>query len=57
MDGELKLMMSLVSFDPKQRATPMDVIKSRFMSALLEDDSAVHCKDDIVKSYITYLEK
>lgn len=54
MDGAMELLLSLVSFDPNTRATPLDVINSRFMTDLIEDDSAFYCEDDIVKSYTAY---
>ena len=54
MDGAMELLLSLVSFDPKKRATPLDVINSRFMSDLIEDDSVIDCESDIVKSYTAY---
>ena len=54
MDGAMELLLSLVSFDPKKRATPLDVINSRFMSALIEDDAVIDCESDIVKSYTAY---
>ena len=54
MDGAMELLLSLVSFDPKKRTTPLDVINSRFMAALIEDDAAVDCESDIVKSYTAY---
>ena len=51
MDGAMELLLSLVSFDPKTRATPLDVINSRFMTDLIENNTTVYCEDDIVKSY------
>lgn len=54
MDGAMELLLSLVSFDPKKRATPLDVINSRFMSVLIEGDAVVDCEGDIVKSYTAY---
>ncbi|KAL7493359.1 hypothetical protein ACHAWT_002422 [Skeletonema menzelii] len=54
MDGAMELLLSLVSFDPKKRATPLDVINSRFMSVLIEDDAVIDCESDIVKSYTAY---
>jgi serine/threonine protein kinase len=54
MDGAMELLLSLVSFDPKKRATPLDVINSRFMAALIEDESVVDCENDIIKSYTAY---
>lgn len=54
MDGAMELLLSLVSFDPKTRATPLDVINSRFMANLIEDDSISYCEEDIVRSYLAY---
>lgn len=54
IDGAMDLLLSLVSFDPKTRATPLDVINSRFMFNLIETDTAIYCDDDIVKSYTAY---
>lgn len=55
MDGAMDLLLSLVSFDPKKRSTPLDVINSRFMAALIEDDATTnYCGHDIVKSYTAY---
>jgi hypothetical protein len=54
MDGAMELLLSLVSFDPKKRATPLDVINSRFMAALIEDDAVIDCESDIIKSYTAY---
>lgn len=54
MDGAMEVLLSLVSFDPTTRATPLEVINSRFMTDLVEDDSIIYCKDDIVKSYTAY---
>jgi len=55
MDGAMELLLLLVSFDPKTRATPLDVINSEFMGKLIEDDNAFYCEEDIVKSYTAYL--
>jgi len=55
IDGGMELLLSLVSFDPKTRATPLDVINSRFMGDLIEADGVFYCEDDIVKSYTSYL--
>ena len=57
MDGAMELLLSLVSFDPKARATPLDVINSNFMAELIEDERAVYKGGDIVKSYTAYLAK
>jgi hypothetical protein len=54
MDGAMELLLSLVSFDPNKRATPLDVINSRFMAALIEDDAVIDCESDIIKSYTAY---
>lgn len=51
----MELLLSLVSFDPKIRATPLDVINSKFMSDLIEDGNVSYDGDDIVKSYTAYL--
>lgn len=51
----MELLLSLVSFDPNRRATPLDVINSSFMSDLRENNRIFYCKADIVKSYTAYL--
>ena len=45
------MLQSLVSFDPSERATPLDVISSRFMASLIEDDDAEYTNRDVVKSF------
>ena len=55
MDGAMELLLSLVSFDPSTRATPLEVINSRFMSDLIEDATVFYDENDIVKSYNAYL--
>ena len=55
MDGAMELLLSLVCFDPKTRAKPLDVINSRFMANLIEDDNGFYCEEDIVKSFTAYL--
>ncbi len=50
----MELLLSLVSFDAKTRATPLEVLNSRFMSDLIEDDSVFYSEEDIVKSYTAY---
>ena len=55
MEGAMELLLSLVSFDPKTRATPLDVINSTFMADLIEDDTTHYVEADIVKSYTAYL--
>ena len=51
----MELLLSLLSFDPKKRATPLDVINSKFMADLIEDDNVSYSEDDIVKSFTAYL--
>jgi len=53
----MELLLSLVSFDPRTRATPLDVINSRLMAELIEDENLIYCEGDIVKSYTAYLTK
>ena len=53
----MELLLSLVSFDPNTRATPLDVINSSLMAELIEDDSILYPEDDIVKSYTAYSTK
>ena len=36
MEGGLELLMSLVHFDARKRATPLDVLNSLFMTHLRE---------------------
>jgi len=55
MDGAMELLLSLVSFNPKERATPLDVINSEFMRDLVEDGKVSYCENDILKSYTAYL--
>jgi len=51
----MDLLHSLVSFDPQKRATPLEVINSRFMAELIEDKNTIYGKNDMVKSYTAYL--
>ena len=53
----MELLLSLVSFDPKTRATTLDVINSRFMADLIEESDAIHYEEDSVKSYTTLMTK
>jgi hypothetical protein len=56
MDGAMDLLLSLVCFDPSKRATPLDVINSRFMIGLVEtSEDATDDDNDIVRSYMAYL--
>mmetsp|Transcript_25409 Transcript_25409/g.52610 ORF Transcript_25409/g.52610 Transcript_25409/m.52610 type:complete len:1640 (-) Transcript_25409:224-5143(-) len=57
IDGAMEILLSLVSFDPKKRATPIDVINSKFMSGLIEDPTEFYDETDVVKSYTAYLTK
>ena len=54
INGAMGLLLSLVSFDPKTRATPLDVINSTFMADLIEDETSYYGEGDIVKSYTAY---
>ena len=53
----MDILLSLVSFDPKKRAVPLDVINSRFMATLIEDCEVIHNEGDVVKSYTAYMTK
>lgn len=50
----MELLLALVSFDPKTRAIPLDVLNSRFMANLIETGTSYYCKNDIAKSYTAY---
>ena len=55
IDGAMDLLLSLVCFDPTKRATPLDVINSKFMAGAREADcSNYNDGDAIVKSYMSY---
>lgn len=55
MEGGMELLFSLISFDPEKRASPLDVINSRFMHPLREDSDAIICSEnDIVHNYMAY---
>jgi len=53
MDGAMELLLSLVTFDPEARATPLDVLNSTFMNSLREE-SIPSYKNDIVHSFMAY---
>jgi serine/threonine protein kinase len=54
-NGGMDLLLSLVSFDPKKRASPLDVLNSTFMETLREGYGAPELSDnDIVYSYTAY---
>ena len=56
MDGGMELLMSLVSFDPRKRASALDVINSNFMSVLRDERNiSFQSEDDIIHSYLSYL--
>lgn len=51
----MELLLSLVCFDPSNRATPLDVINSKFMAGLVEANDSIYDDDDtIVRSYMSY---
>ncbi len=54
LDGAVELLLALVSFNPKTRATPFDVLNSRLMADPIETGTSYYCKNDIVKSYTAY---
>jgi len=55
MEGGMELLFSLVSFDPEKRASPLDVINSKFMYPLREDSKiSLWSESDIVHNYMAY---
>lgn len=51
----MELLMSLVHFDPQRRATPLDVMNSRFMASLQETPSdETHKPGENVMSFMAY---
>ncbi len=56
MEGGMDLLLSLVSFDPKRRASPLDIVNSKFMEPLREIAGTDSEKQDtdIVHSYMSY---
>ena len=53
MDGGMELLLSLVSFDPTTRATPLDAINSAFFGALREEDGMdMYGPSDEIKSFM-----
>jgi hypothetical protein len=55
MEGGMELLMSLVDFDPQQRATPLDVMNSRFMAPLREKPGEeTHKPGENVLSFLAY---
>lgn len=54
-NGGMDLLLSLVTFDPKKRASPLDVMNSKFMESLRDDyGSSEVTDDDIVYSYFAF---
>lgn len=51
MNGGLELLLSLCSFDPAERATPLQVINSVFMENLREAPGTTYGPDALVHSY------
>ena len=53
MDGGMELLLSLVSFDPSTRATPLDAINSNFFAPLREEDGMdMYGPSDQIKSFM-----
>lgn len=51
----MELLMSMVHFDPQQRATPLDVMNSRFMVSLQETPGEeTHRPGENVLSFLAY---
>jgi serine/threonine protein kinase len=54
-NGGMDLLLSLVAFDPKKRASPLDVMNSKFMESLREVCGASEASDnDITYSFMSY---
>ena len=53
-DGAMDLFRSLVVFDPKKRASVLDVINSRFMAVLRSNGETPENEDAVVYSYMAY---
>ncbi len=54
MDGGLELLFELCSFDPSTRATALDVLNSRFMAALVENENSLYDPEDTVHSFTSF---
>ena len=52
MKGGMVLLFTLTSFDPKKRASPLDVMNSKFMEALREGQSE-SSETDLIYSYMS----
>lgn len=54
-NGGMDLLLSLVAFDPKKRASPLDVMNSKFMEALRDGyGSSEVANHDIVHSFLSF---
>lgn len=53
IDGGLELLLELCAFDPTKRATPLQVINSKFMAGLREDQGTDYGNAD-VHSYLGF---
>lgn len=51
MGGGLELLLSLCSYDPAERATPLQVINSCFMEYLRETPDTLYGPDAIIQTY------
>ena len=51
MEGGLDLLLSLCSYDPTERATPLRVINSTFMEYVREDTGTSYHRDATVQTY------
>lgn len=55
VNGGMDLLLSLVSFDPNKRSSPLDVLNSTFMETLREGNAEQELADnDFVYSYMTH---
>jgi hypothetical protein len=51
MDGGMDLLLSLVHFNPEERASALDVLNSSFMAPLREMEGCEYSEDDEVMSF------
>jgi len=54
MDGGMDLLLSLVRFNPQERASALDVLNSPFMAPLREVDGCKYSEEDEVLSFTTF---
>ena len=54
VNGGLDLLLGLCSFDPKTRATAMNVLNSPFMEGLREAPGTVYTSGEMVRSYNSF---